>query len=245
MHTWWTGDWNGTDPITPPRVHQQNLHRRRARRQERAGYQPVVNSSDDEPEASADIQITSSPNRQEVRKQTPRVEARHTSLLKRSTGEVAAPRRTDDTRTATAGQSSAATRHKRSIQDLDVEAAADRAATEIVDLVDQELLSSTTRDRKGVDESVDRDNRGHGIANTQVDRTEVAGQDDDGIPVWVITESKAISREVTPPEHLFFSRSRGTSRRGLWAGSSHWHAILYVLQDRDQKGSILISSHLC
>ena len=59
-------------------------------------------------------------------------------------------------------------------------------------------------DRKGVDESVDRDNRGHSIANTQVDRTEVAGQDDDGIPAWVIAASKMMSREVTPPKHLFF-----------------------------------------
>jgi len=204
MHTWWTGDWHGTDPITPPRVHQQSLHRRRARRQERAGYQLVVNSSDDESKASADIQITCSPNRQKIRKQTLRAEARHTSLLKKSTGDVATPRRTDDTRSATADQSNAATRHKRRIQDLDAEDEADRAATEIVELVDQELLNSTTRDWKGVDAPLDRDTRGRDIANTQVDRTEVAGQEDDEIPAWVIAASKTMSREVTPPEHLFF-----------------------------------------
>ena len=51
---------------------------------------------------------------------------------------------------------------------------------------------------------VDRDNRGHDIATNQVDRTEVAEQVDDGIPAWVIAASKTMSREVTPPEHLFF-----------------------------------------
>ena len=60
---------------------------------------------------------------------------------------------------------------------------------------------------------MDRDNWGHDIANTQVDRTEVAGQDDDGIPAWVIAESTAISREVTPPEHLFF-RHQGERQDG-------------------------------
>jgi hypothetical protein len=65
-------------------------------------------------------------------------------------------------------------------------------------------VTLTMRDRKGVDEPVDSDNRGHDIATTPADRTEFAGQDDDEIPAWVIAASKAIRREVTPPEHLFF-----------------------------------------
>jgi hypothetical protein len=27
MHTWWTGNWNGADPDTPPGIHQQQLQR--------------------------------------------------------------------------------------------------------------------------------------------------------------------------------------------------------------------------
>jgi hypothetical protein len=96
------------------------------------------------------------------------------------------------------------------MQDLDVKAAADRAATEIVELVEQGPLNSIgpwnepqlSLERKGVNEQKNRGNRRHGIATTPVDRTEFAGQDDDGTPAWVTAESKAISGEVTPPDRL-------------------------------------------
>ena len=55
VHTWWTDDWNGADPTTPPRVHQQNLHRRRTRRHERARHQSAVDSSEEETDAPAAI----------------------------------------------------------------------------------------------------------------------------------------------------------------------------------------------
>ena len=98
------------------------------------------------------------------------------------------------------------------MQELDAEAAADRAATEIVELVEQELLNQTGHqnasqlswERKGVNVQEDSGNRTHGIATNPVDRTEFTGQDDDGIPAWVTAESKAMSLEVTPPKHLFF-----------------------------------------
>jgi hypothetical protein len=61
MHTWWTGIWNGADPSTPPRVHQQNLHRRRTRRREREMHQSAIDSSDEETDAPAAIQIRRSP----------------------------------------------------------------------------------------------------------------------------------------------------------------------------------------
>jgi hypothetical protein len=116
MHTWWTGNWNGTDPITPPRVHQLHLHRRRARRQEQERHQPAVDSSDDETYAPAAIQITRSPISRAIRKQTPRVEARHQLIPTRSLGEMTPPRRTDDTHNTTPDRSCAPTRHKRRIQ---------------------------------------------------------------------------------------------------------------------------------
>ena len=56
MHTWWTGDWNRTDPATPPRV-----HRRRTQREERARHQSAVDSSDDETDAPASIRLRRSP----------------------------------------------------------------------------------------------------------------------------------------------------------------------------------------
>jgi ribosomal protein S12 methylthiotransferase accessory factor YcaO len=98
------------------------------------------------------------------------------------------------------------------MQDLDAEAAADRAATEIVELFEQGLLNLTgswnatqpSLARKGANEQEDNGNQMHGIATTQVDRTEFTGQDDDGIPDWVIAESKAMSREVTPSKKLLF-----------------------------------------
>jgi hypothetical protein len=34
MHTWWTGTWEGPNPVLPPRVHQRNLQMRRQRRRE-------------------------------------------------------------------------------------------------------------------------------------------------------------------------------------------------------------------
>jgi hypothetical protein len=98
------------------------------------------------------------------------------------------------------------------MQELNAEAAADRAATEIVELCEQGLLNPTgpwnepqlSLARKGVNEEEDSGNRRHGIVTTPVERTEFTGQDDDGIPAWVMAESKAMSGEVTPPEHLFF-----------------------------------------
>ena len=54
-------------------------------------------------------------------------------------------------------------------------------------------MTQLTKERKGVDEQVVRGNWEHGIATTPVDRTEFAGQEDDGIPAWVIAESTAIS----------------------------------------------------
>ena len=225
-------------------MHQQSLHRRRARRQERAGYQLVVNSSDDESKASADIQITCSPNRQKIRKQTLRAEARHTSLLKKSTGDVATPRRTDDTRSATADQSNAATRHKRRIQDLDAEDEADRAATEIVELVDQELLNLTTRDWKGVDAPLDRDTRGRDIADTQVDRTEVAGQEDDEILAWVIAASKTMSREVTHRYSSFFEIKGNVRMETVGRRQSSARYIIFTARQGSKGQHSNLSSHM-
>ena len=34
MHTWWTGTWEGPNPVLPPGVHQRNLQMRRQRRRE-------------------------------------------------------------------------------------------------------------------------------------------------------------------------------------------------------------------
>jgi hypothetical protein len=76
------------------------------------------------------------------------------------------------------------------MQELDAEAAADQAATEIVELVEQGLLNPTghwnaikpSLERKGVNEQEDNGNWKSGLPTTQVDRTEFTGQDDDGIP---------------------------------------------------------------
>jgi hypothetical protein len=76
------------------------------------------------------------------------------------------------------------------MQELDAEAAADRAATEIVELVEQGLFYPTgpwnvnqpLLVRNEVNEQEDSGNRTHGIATTLVNMTEFTGQDDDGIP---------------------------------------------------------------
>jgi hypothetical protein len=102
--------------------------------------------------------------------------------------------RTDATHNTTPKQSSAPSRHKERMQDLDAEAAVDRVATEIVVLVEQGLLNSTgprnstqpSLEREEVHEQEDSCHRRHGIATAPVDRTEFTGQDDIGIPAWVM-----------------------------------------------------------
>ena len=116
----------------------------------------------------------------------------------------------------TPDQSSPPSRNKRKLQELDAEAVTDRAATEIFELVEQGLLNpigpwnatQLSLERKGANEQEDRGNRRHDIATNPVDRTEFTGQEDDGIPEWVMAESKALSREVPPPGTPLCSRSR-------------------------------------
>ena len=47
MHTWWTGNWKGTDSVTPPGIHQRQLQQRRNRRRGQEASSPEIQSSDE------------------------------------------------------------------------------------------------------------------------------------------------------------------------------------------------------
>ena len=72
---------------------------------------------------------------------------------------------------------------------MDTEAQADKAATEIVDLVEQELRSLTSH---------------NSVVQHTSEKTEPSDQDVSDIPEHINAERREISREVTPPEQLFF-----------------------------------------
>ena len=68
--------------------------------------------------------------------------------------------------------------------------AEDRAATEIVDLVEHEVQHSAGT-TTGASPAQDTNIPVHSVANEPVE--------EEAIPEWVITESREMSREVTPP----------------------------------------------
>ena len=82
--------------------------------------------------------------------------------------------------------------------------AEDRTATEIVDLVDQEAQHSAGA-TTGVSPTQDTSIPTQSVATVPVEEK--------AIPEWVITESREMNREVTPPTHLFF-RDQGERQDG-------------------------------
>ena len=95
---------------------------------------------------------------------------------------------------------------------MDAEEKADRAANEIVDLVEQEVQHSTSQ-LTGPRLSLDMHISAHSIAMDTTARLAYAGQEEEVIPEWVITESRAMNREVTPPAQFFF-RDQGERKDG-------------------------------
>jgi hypothetical protein len=78
----------------------------------------------------------------------------------------------------------------------------DRATDEIVDLVEQEAQYPTSRPT-GNRQYPDGPLSAQQITTDTAERLELAGQKEEAIPEWVITESREMSREVTPPVQYF------------------------------------------
>ena len=105
------------------------------------------------------------------------------------------------------------TRRKRNIQQIDAEEQADRAATEIVDLVEQDAQRSAGS-LTGSNTPLDMHTLSPSIATSVVTRSACTEQEEEmAIPEWVITESREMNREVTPPAQLFF-RDQGERQDG-------------------------------
>ena len=85
---------------------------------------------------------------------------------------------------------------------MDAEEKADRAANEIVDLEEQEVQHSTSQ-ITGPRLSPDMHNSAHPISTDTAERLEHTGQDEEALSEWLIAESQAMSREVTPPDQFF------------------------------------------
>ena len=110
-------------------------------------------------------------------------------------------------------------------QEMDAEKQADRAANEIVELVEQEVQRSAGP-LTGSSLSPGMHIPTHSIATDTMEWLAYAAQEEEtAIPEWVITESREMNREVTPPVQFFF-RDQGERQDG---GGSHRHAILYIL----------------
>ena len=112
-------------------------------------------------------------------------------------------------------------RRKRNLQWIEAEEQADRAATEIVDLVEQDAQRSAGS-LTGSNTPLDMPTLSHSIAKSKVPQLACTEQEEEAaIPGWVITESREMNREVTPPAQLFSRDQGGTARWRLWAGGSH------------------------
>ena len=89
-------------------------------------------------------------------------------------------------------------RSKRRVREMSSEEKEDRATDEIVDLVEQEAQYPTSRPT-GNRQYPDGPLSAQQITTDTAERLELAGQKEKAIPEWVITESREMSREVTPP----------------------------------------------
>ena len=94
-------------------------------------------------------------------------------------------------------------RRKRTVQQIDAEEQADRAANEIVDLVEQDAQRAAGS-RTGFSTSLDMPQSPSMATGAEVQSAYTEQEEDVAIPEWVINESREMNREVTPPAHLFF-----------------------------------------
>ena len=157
MLTWWMGNWEGADPVTPTGTHQRQVQRRCHRCRVQESCIVEYQSSNHSATQSADSDTTRL-------EEEPRTSIAATRPLRR----------------------------KRNVQEMDAEEQADRAANEIVDLVEQEVQRSTSPLTGSRHIAV------HSIATDTTEQSTYAGQEE-AIPEWVITESREMNREVTPP----------------------------------------------
>ena len=105
-------------------------------------------------------------------------------------------------RTSTAAKGTP--RRKRNKQEMDAEEQADRAANEIINLVELEVQRSAGP-LTGSSLSPGMHIPAHSIATDTMERLAYAAQEEKAaIPEWVITESREMNREVTPPVQFFF-----------------------------------------
>ena len=147
MHTWWRGNWEGADPITPPGTHQRQVQLRRQRRRVQETCIGESQPTDHSATQSAD-------------RDTAKLEQEPCTLT---------------TAKGTPGR-------KRNKQEMEAE---DRAATEIVDLVEQEIQHSAGTP-KGASPSPDTHIPAYSVVTDPAE--------EEAIPEWVITESRKMNR---------------------------------------------------
>ena len=184
MHTWWTVNWKGKDPVITPVIHQQQLQQRRNRRRVQEACLPEIHSTEEVTGLLFEDRLTS------------RTETEQCNLLAdRSSVTILTPE-----------QTCPGSRRKRRVSEMD------RATDEIVNLVEQEVqypASQPTGTRLYPDRHISTQQ----IAIDTAERLEHGGTEEEAIPEWVIIESRAMSREVTPPAQYFF-RNQGERQDG-------------------------------
>jgi hypothetical protein len=109
---------------------------------------------------------------------------------------------------------------------MNTEEKEDRATDEIVDLVEQEAQYPTSRPT-GNRQYPDRPISAQPITTAAAERLELAGQKEEAIPEWVITESREMNREVTPPAQYFF-RDQGERQDGDCGPAAVIGTLYYV-----------------
>ena len=192
MHTWWTGSWEGPTPVLPSGRHQRNLQMRRQRRQmQKAHRLDWIREDDDEPGDTDKPDPSDTAVLDEQRQHTEESGILSSSQQALTTSPIL-PNGNQGT------QSSWRSKPKRRWSNEDSEAKADQAATEIVELVEQEMSGPQPHERVTKQSSE--------VSTPQ--ETDVSD-----IPEHILAESREMSKEVTPPVHLFF-RDEGERQDG-------------------------------
>ena len=116
---------------------------------------------------------------------------------------------------------------KRNKQEMEAEEQADRAATVLVDLDEQEEQRSAGSPT-GASLSPGMHIPAHSIATDTTERLAYAAPAEEAaIPEWVITESREMNREVTPPVQFFF-RDQGEHQNGDCGPAATIGTLYYI-----------------
>ena len=143
MHTWWAETWEGSNPVTPPEVHQRSLQMLRQCRIELQKSSYALTPVNDGEPVNTDTQSQRDADYTNRQKQQAKEPAMSSSTQLASTLSWTLHSHNEPSHSSEDAQPPRRSKPMRNQTDEDTEAQADQAAKDIVELVEQETTSRT------------------------------------------------------------------------------------------------------